>query len=59
MDASIHLWFDKYKVTLHIAIDDATGKIVGAYFDVQETIFGYYQIAKQFLEKNGIPNFNR
>lgn len=55
MDASIHLWFGRYKVTLHIAIDDATGKIVGAYFDVQETLFGYYQITKQFLEKYGIP----
>ena len=55
MDASIHLWFGRYKVTLHISIDDATGKIVGAYFDVQETLFGYYQITKQFLEKYGIP----
>lgn len=55
MDASLHLWFGDSKETLHIAIDDATGKIVGAYFDAQETLYGYYQITKQFLEKYGIP----
>ena len=29
--------------------------IVGACFDTQETLFGYYHITKQFLEKYGIP----
>lgn len=55
MDASQHLWFGNTKVHLHAAIDDATGKIVGAFFDTQETLFGYYQITKQFLTKYGIP----
>lgn len=55
MNASIHLWFGNFKSTLHAAIDDATGMIVGAYFDTQETPFGYYHITKQFLEKYGIP----
>jgi len=55
MDASIHLWFGDEKATLHAAIDDATGTIVGAFFDKQETLFGYYNIFKQVLEEYGIP----
>ena len=55
MDASIHLWFGTKKCALHTAIDDATGIIVGAWFDVQETRNGYYQITKQFLTKYGLP----
>ncbi len=31
MDASLHNWFGGDKSQLHIAIDDATGTIVGAY----------------------------
>lgn len=55
MDASIHLWFGTKKRALHTAIDDATGIIVGAWFDYQETRNGYYQITKQFLTKYGLP----
>lgn len=38
MDASIHKWFDNKTTSLHIAIDDSTSMIVGAYFDEQETL---------------------
>lgn len=55
MDASKHLWFDENKVTLHAAIDDATGIIVGAYFDEQETLRGYYNVFNQILQTYGIP----
>lgn len=55
MDASIHLWFGNRKCALHTAIDDATGMIVGAYFDWQETRNGYYQITRQFLTEYGVP----
>ena len=55
MDASIHLWFGNRKCALHTAIDDASGMIVGAYFDWQETRNGYYQITRQFLTNYGIP----
>lgn len=55
MDASEHLWFANKKTHLHAAIDDSTGKVVGAYFDSQETLFGYYSITKQILENYGIP----
>ena len=43
------------KSQLHIAVDDATGTIVGAYFDYQETLNGYYNILHQILIKYGIP----
>lgn len=42
MDASIHNWFGDTKTQLHIAVDDATGAILGAYFDEQETLKGYF-----------------
>lgn len=56
MDASVHLWFGNQKVYLHCAIDDCTGTIVGAYFDTQETLNGYYHVLYQILNNYGIPN---
>ncbi len=55
MDASIHNWFGQDKCHLHIAVDDATGAIVGAYFDSQETLNGYYNVLYQVLTQYGIP----
>ena len=55
MDASLHEWFGASKSQLHVAIDDATGSIVGAYFDKQETLKGYYHIFHQVLTNYGIP----
>lgn len=55
MDASLHNWFGQGKSQLHIAVDDATGNIVGAYFDNQETLKGYYNVLHQVLTQYGIP----
>lgn len=55
MDASVHLWFGSQKAYLHIAIDDSTGAIVGAFFDHQETLNGYYNVLYQILNNHGIP----
>ena len=55
MDASPCEWFGTSKTTLHIAVDDATGMITGAYFDEQETLNGYYHLYSQILHKYGIP----
>ena len=55
MDASPHLWFGNTISTLHIAVDDATGMITGAYFDNEETLDGYYHIFHQILTTYGIP----
>jgi hypothetical protein len=55
MDASLHHWYGTDKSQLHIAIDDATGNLVGAYFDEQETLNGYYNVFHQILNRYGIP----
>lgn len=55
MDASEHLWFGTTKTHLHAAIDDASGVVVGLYFDYQETINGYYNVLHQCLKSHGIP----
>lgn len=51
----MHVWFGDTQTHLHLAIDDATGKIVGAHFAEQETLAGYYQVLKQILTTYGIP----
>lgn len=55
MDASEFNWFGNIKTHLHVSIDDATGQILGAYFDNQETLKGYYNVFKMILEIYGIP----
>ncbi len=51
IDASEHVWFGNQKSQLHAAIDDATGQVLAAYFDKQETLNGYYNIFYQILTK--------
>lgn len=55
MDASSFDWIPGNNWHLHLAIDDATGCIVGAYFDTQETLKAYYNVFYQILTNHGIP----
>ena len=57
IDASVHHWFgsDYPKATLHGAIDDSTGTVMGLYFDKEETLNGYYNMLRQILIQYGIP----
>ena len=57
IDASIHPWFGESlsKATLHGAIDDATGMVMGLWFDREETLAGYYEMTYIILTKYGIP----
>lgn len=55
-DGSIHPWFNSVYTTLHAAIDDATGTLVGARFEEQETLKGHYHVLAQTLKNHGIPN---
>lgn len=59
MDASDHVWFGQDRSHLHVAIDvaidDATGRVVGAHFEKQETLNGYYHVMQQVLSNDGIP----
>ena len=55
MDASPHEWVTDQIWHLHLAIDDATGCVTGAYFDTQETLNAYYHVFSQILHNYGIP----
>ena len=55
MDASSYEWIPGEIWHLHLAVDDATGTAVGAYFDIQETLRGYYNVFHQILVDYGIP----
>ena len=55
MDATPHEWVPGQIWHLHLAIDDATGRITGGWFDTQETLDGYYHVFHQILTTYGIP----
>jgi len=56
VDASIHRWFGNESYALHAAIDDATGTVLAAFFDKEETTYGYYKMLELLLVNYGIPN---
>ena len=56
MDASKHFWIPSEYWHLHIAIDDASGDITGAYFSKEETLDSYYHVTYQTLVNHGIPH---
>lgn len=55
MDATPYEWIPGQIWHLHLAIDDATGRITGGWFDTQETLNGYYHVFHQILSEYGIP----
>ena len=57
MDASEYRWVAGAGIWhLHAAIDDATGEVVGMWFDHQETLAGYYHVLYMILKLYGIPS---
>lgn len=55
MDATPYEWIPGQIWHLHLAIDDASGRITGGWFDTQETLNGYYHVFHQILTTYGIP----
>ncbi len=56
MDASPFDWFgDGVMRSLHGAIDDATGAVLGLWMAENECLSGYLHVLKQVLEGHGIP----
>ena len=55
MDATPYEWIPGQIWHLHLAIDDASGVVTGAWFDTQETLNGYYHVLEQILTDYGIP----
>lgn len=57
IDGSPHDWFEGRgpKCSLLLAIDDATGKIMAGFFAPTETLWGYYELMRLYIEKHGRP----
>jgi len=55
MDASVHNWFLDVTCNLHLAIDDASSKILAGHFEEQETLHGYYCVFAQIIRGYGVP----
>jgi transposase len=57
IDGSPYAWFEERGpvCTLLVAIDDATGKLVGLLFVKQESFHGYAQLVKAYFERCGKP----
>ena len=55
IDASPHNWFGDLKTSLHGAIDDATGRVCALHFERTECLRGYFEMAEQMLNREGIP----
>ncbi|MDO8532225.1 MAG: ISNCY family transposase [Dehalococcoidia bacterium] len=57
MDGSHHAWLEERgpRLTLHLAIDDATGRAPHAIFQEQETTEGYLLLLRGVVRKWGIP----
>ncbi len=57
MDGSHHPWLEDRgpRLVLLAAIDDATGRVVGAIFRLEEDTHGYLLLLRQLLRRYGIP----
>lgn len=57
LDGSRHEWFEERApaLTLLAAIDDATGKVVGATFRDQEDAAGYLELLREVVTRYGLP----
>ena len=57
IDGSHHRWLgDDYpQFDLHLAVDDATGKVLAARFRPDEDACGYFELMRELIEAHGIP----
>ena len=57
IDGSHHRWLgDDYpQLALHLAVDDATGKVLAARFRPDEDACGYFELLGDLTRNHGIP----
>lgn len=57
IDGSPHLWFEDRgpACTSLIAVDDASGRLMGMHFAPTETTFGYFALTRVYLAQHGLP----
>lgn len=54
-DGSYHVWFGEEESCLLLSVDDATGKITHAKFDINESVVAVFKFWIEYFEKNGLP----
>lgn len=57
IDGSPHNWFEDRgpACTCLIAVDDASGRLMGMHFVPTETTFGYFELTRAYLARHGLP----
>ena len=57
IDGSHHRWLgdDHPQLALHLAVDDATGKVLAARFRPDEDACGYFELIGELIREHGIP----
>lgn len=57
IDGSQHRWLgeDHPQLALHLAVDDATGKVLAARFRPDEDSCGYFELLSDLIGNHGIP----
>ena len=57
IDGSLHRWLgdDHPQLTLHLAVDDASGKVLAARFRRDEDTCGYFELLGDLIGSHGIP----
>ncbi len=57
LDGSHHRWLEDRgpRLVLLAAIDDATGRVLGAVFRLQEDAHGYFLLLRQLIRRYGVP----
>ena len=54
-DGSYHIWFGDEESCLLLSVDDATGKITHAKFDINESTVAVFKFWLEYFVKNGLP----
>lgn len=58
MDGSHHPWLEDRgpRLVLHAAIDDATGRVLGGVFRLEEDAHGYFLLLRHLIRRFGLPS---
>ncbi|MCF7795059.1 ISNCY family transposase [Patescibacteria group bacterium] len=54
-DGSYHVWFGDEEYCLLLSVDDATGKITHAKFDINESTRAVFEFWLEYFDKHGLP----
>ena len=54
-DGSYHVWFGTEETCLLLSVDDATGKITHAVFDINESTVAVFRFWLGYFNENGLP----